>query len=204
MIDWTKPLEAYHPDGRVEPVTLEEDYPTPDDDGQYALDSDVVGLENCYSADGTHPRNKWRIRNAELEDKWSKLTVVEIEAEIAAAEKALEAKRAEPDYERFREAYCEFRNASGRANNLPPRCLGMNYNNKRDIDGLIAAYPKLKAIMEPQWIEWHGGECPVPAGADVEVEFRDGSKARHYSARAWYWGYSGHGADIIRYRVIDR
>jgi hypothetical protein len=58
------------------------------------------------------------------------------------------------------------------------------------------------AKPEPEWIDWHGGECPVPAGTRVEVEIRlDGSKAFKDTAGELLWGEHGN-ASIKRYRIL--
>lgn len=60
---------------------------------------------------------------------------------------------------------------------------------------------------EPDWIDWHGGECPVPAETQVEVRFRRGNVL---SADAEYWGPPGcnwthhdNEADIVAFRILD-
>lgn len=57
---------------------------------------------------------------------------------------------------------------------------------------------------EDGWIEWAGGECPVPAGTEVEAQWRDGTI---YIGRAcvdqglrnanWMFRHS----DIVRFRI---
>lgn len=59
------------------------------------------------------------------------------------------------------------------------------------------------APVEPEWIEWNGGECPVRNGADVEVRFRDGGIDRDSMpeyCRNWY--HEGTDDDIVAYRVF--
>jgi hypothetical protein len=77
----------------------------------------------------------------------------------------------------------------------------------RRIDRLLAHMTGGAAKTEPEWIDWHGGECPVPAGTRVEVRFRRGNTLK---GPAEYWGSPGscwkHGgdsmADIIAYRIL--
>jgi NTP pyrophosphatase (non-canonical NTP hydrolase) len=38
-------------------------------------------------------------------------------------------------------------------------------------------FPHRILPTEPEWIDWHGGECPVPVGTRVEIECRDGYTA---------------------------
>lgn len=53
------------------------------------------------------------------------------------------------------------------------------------------------------WIEWAGGECPIPDDAEHEVKFRDGGKARdHGAAMDWRWTHDGYPGDIIAYRIV--
>ena len=53
------------------------------------------------------------------------------------------------------------------------------------------------------WIEWAGGECPVPADTQVEIKIFGGA---HFPAGCFDWG-SGRAAgceesDIVAYRVV--
>lgn len=62
------------------------------------------------------------------------------------------------------------------------------------------------------WIEWHGGECPVPEGTVVDVRYRDGSqenalmanrpdRTRFKTAAAPWWRNDRSPGDIIAYRL---
>lgn len=61
------------------------------------------------------------------------------------------------------------------------------------------------------WIEWNGGECPVPPYTLVEVKTRNGGGIRGKFgpdlAKDWLWGRrKGHidqGGDIVSYRVVS-
>lgn len=73
------------------------------------------------------------------------------------------------------------------------------------------------AMAEPQpdadgWIKWEGGECPVPDGVLVDVEYRDGGRqfllpanelvdGRDRDASICFWGNDGLRNDIIAYRI---
>lgn len=66
--------------------------------------------------------------------------------------------------------------------------------------------------MGNEWIEWGGGECPVPAGTLVDVRFRDGEKATGVPASinsvgrsrlTLHWGISGKRSDIVEYRLHE-
>ena len=53
-----------------------------------------------------------------------------------------------------------------------------------------------------EWIEWHGGKCPVPTYATVEVKLRDDIVCPPERADAYYWDHRGDEsyADIVAYR----
>lgn len=56
------------------------------------------------------------------------------------------------------------------------------------------------------WIEWNGGECPVPEGTPVCVRYRDGSTESEALAGivgkgAVRWTHIGSPGDIIAYRL---
>jgi hypothetical protein len=53
------------------------------------------------------------------------------------------------------------------------------------------------------WIEWKGGECPVPKGTLIDVKYDDGYK-RECKAGDNYaedWSRTGHPRDIVAYRL---
>lgn len=58
------------------------------------------------------------------------------------------------------------------------------------------------APVEPEWIEWCGGACPVRNGADVEMRFRDGDVDRDDDPHGWDWNHIGRDGDIVAYRVF--
>lgn len=51
------------------------------------------------------------------------------------------------------------------------------------------------------WIEWHGGECPVPHGTEVEVKCADGGVGRR-AAGMLIWSHFFSKGDIVAYRVV--
>ena len=59
------------------------------------------------------------------------------------------------------------------------------------------------------WIKWEGGECPVPYGTRIDVEYRSGARAMGISAlvpkmlgyTATDWGHINVSADIVAYRL---
>lgn len=53
------------------------------------------------------------------------------------------------------------------------------------------------------WIEWHGGECPVDSDAIVEVKFQWHNHHQYNNDRAgdFDWAHTGSNCDIIAYRL---
>ena len=54
-----------------------------------------------------------------------------------------------------------------------------------------------------EWIEWSGGECPVPPHTMVEVRYQDGS-TDHWLSHTVNWDQEGTSADIVAYRVVEQ
>ena len=64
--------------------------------------------------------------------------------------------------------------------------------------------------QESCWIEWPGGDCPVPRGTLVDVIYRDGKTLYrlpadeiHCTSRdasCVFWQHDGEPSDIVRYR----
>lgn len=54
---------------------------------------------------------------------------------------------------------------------------------------------------EPEWVIWHGGECPVPAGSEVETKQGNGYTAKGRAA-IFDWERKGWHNDIIAYRIL--
>ncbi|MHB8283634.1 MAG: hypothetical protein ACYDD1_03065 [Caulobacteraceae bacterium] len=55
--------------------------------------------------------------------------------------------------------------------------------------------------MAAEWVEWHGGHCPVAPQSLVHVKFRDqidGFEERH-DADGLRWDHRGSGGDILAY-----
>jgi len=71
--------------------------------------------------------------------------------------------------------------------------------------GPVAAPTEAEApVTERPWIDWHGGECPVPAGTRVEVRFRDEATGEYEAAGLdWRWVHYRTPADIIAYRILS-
>ncbi len=53
-----------------------------------------------------------------------------------------------------------------------------------------------KKIYGP-WIEWHGGECPVPPDTKVGLRFRSGETETGYSADDYLWSQGLNDPDDI-------
>ena len=53
------------------------------------------------------------------------------------------------------------------------------------------------------WIEWHGGECPVDAGTSVDLKFADGEVVENDIASRQRWDSNDRYYKIIAYRVVD-
>ena len=68
-----------------------------------------------------------------------------------------------------------------------------------DSENIIKNGPGREVKMS-SWIEWHGGEQPVPDGTKVEIMFRCGVTDTG-DAEAWLWGHEGDNLDIVKYRV---
>lgn len=85
--------------------------------------------------------------------------------------------------------------------------------------GDIVAY-RVVAPVEPAppadadgWIEWAGGECPVPDGTLIDVRYRDGEDVCEVPANEMaksprdaseaFWLHDGLNVDIVAYRVVD-
>ena len=52
------------------------------------------------------------------------------------------------------------------------------------------------------WIEWNGGECPVPPETIVKGKLRCGGSELSGLAKEYYWRHGGGGADIVEYRTV--
>lgn len=55
------------------------------------------------------------------------------------------------------------------------------------------------------WVFWRGGECPVPPGTKVQVQFRIGAlgEPANDQPERLRWHHGGNAGDIIAYRVIQ-
>ena len=64
----------------------------------------------------------------------------------------------------------------------------------------VAAWPEPKP--EPEWIDWSGGECPVPAGLRTELSFRCGDTSIVNSPEHGCWQHLSQAYDVVRYRIL--
>lgn len=82
-----------------------------------------------------------------------------------------------------------------------------------DLVAYGALYGEARLSTESDWIEWGGGECPVPAGTPVMIRLRIGTEhgpfpALHLNAgfdvdaSAAFWRNYGYMVDIIAYRIV--
>ncbi len=89
------------------------------------------------------------------------------------------------------------------------RIVKQTLNHAADCFLQIASEPPPAKPAQPDggWIEWKGGECPLPAGIEVEVKYGDGVICRtNQPAGQDGWGWqSGRclaWACIIAYRIV--
>lgn len=63
---------------------------------------------------------------------------------------------------------------------------------------------KKPAEEDDGWIEWNGGECPVPGPTKVQVKVGMGTEISGVlPARDWCWKHDGNLKDIIAYKVVE-
>ena len=107
---------------------------------------------------------------------------------------------------------------------IPPDSV-TRHDGKARIEALLAddyttaiitreQYESALAAKNEGWIEWGGGECPVPRGTLVDVRYRNGEENHHVGAglsfcdtgsnpdlSAEYWSKDDTSSDIIAYRL---
>ena len=67
------------------------------------------------------------------------------------------------------------------------------------------AWPASASDITPSdgWIEWCGGECPIPDGVRFQMRWRDGHEtAVLNNAARWVWNNRGLDVDIVAYRLM--
>jgi len=77
-------------------------------------------------------------------------------------------------------------------------------NSNGDIIAYRVVEPPKPEVQIPEgFTPWAGGsECPVTADTEIDVVVRDGSKGS-CAAGDLKWTHTGHGNDIVAYRVIE-
>ncbi|EOO0160698.1 hypothetical protein BO117_RS13770 [Escherichia coli] len=83
--------------------------------------------------------------------------------------------------------------------------LGFFYNSNQPIAHIGEKHEQLKKSEESHegWIEWAGGENPVP-GKIIKYKMRSGIKSVGcYGSQSVRWKHVGSGDDIIAYRVVE-
>jgi hypothetical protein len=74
----------------------------------------------------------------------------------------------------------------------------LNPGTRLDVEG-----PSRQTTRETEgWIEWNGGDCPVPKGAPVDIVFRDNSSMELLFAQSVRWAHGGSAKDVVKYRVV--
>lgn len=63
--------------------------------------------------------------------------------------------------------------------------------------------PKASGNLGDGWVEWHGGECPLPQMAQIEYKMRTTTKTYRHNAGSLGWNHTGTGGDIVAYKVVD-
>lgn len=71
------------------------------------------------------------------------------------------------------------------------------YPTTDGLDQKLGAEPKTD---DNDWIDWPGGECPVPDGMRIDVKFRYGAIVSTNGASLLDWGEFGAGT-IVAYRI---
>lgn len=112
------------------------------------------------------------------------------------------------DYERYRAVLQRFYDVS--QNGVQPAPNGFDSIDRSQIRGVLAVADEIIALRDgPKndgWLEWRGGECPVPARTEVEVRFRNGETRRSCRPTDRNWGYIGRPSsdwDIVAYRIVE-
>lgn len=78
----------------------------------------------------------------------------------------------------------------------------MNYQEALE-RGWKAAFEEMREDNDG-WIEWSGGECPVPRGSETTIRFRDGDETTDTIPHLWNWEHDNDEADIIAYRIVNQ
>lgn len=61
----------------------------------------------------------------------------------------------------------------------------------------------LYSVKSSEWIEWHGGECPIASDEPAAVRFRNGAVFGFDSCpKDLIWRHDGDEGDIVAYRTV--
>lgn len=84
-------------------------------------------------------------------------------------------------------------------------CIATAYNEIKDRKGRLinGSFVKEADLPKVGWIEWNGGECPVPEDMMVEVRFRAGDICDDKNGGYWTWRQYNCSSDIVAYRVVQ-
>jgi hypothetical protein len=58
----------------------------------------------------------------------------------------------------------------------------------------------LRRVTHGPWIEWRGGDCPLPEYEKPEVRYRSGGTTEEQATRI-RWQHTGQWDDVLAYRV---
>lgn len=105
-------------------------------------------------------------------------------------------------------------NSSAPANKYGEMTAGVSRLAYLVADAMIAARASsAQPAAEPEptepdadgWIEWAGGECPIPVGTLVDAQYANGGLEKCFAGELrWDWQFDGKGGgDIVRYRVVE-
>lgn len=56
---------------------------------------------------------------------------------------------------------------------------------------------------DDEWIEWNGGECPLPNGTVVNLKLRSGGVLNNQKCEEWGWGAGGCYDCLVAYKVVE-
>lgn len=115
------------------------------------------------------------------------------------------------DYERYRAVLRRFYDVANKG--ATPAEVGFDLIDTATIKGLLAVADEVIALRDAPkddgWIDWHGGERPVPPSAEVEVRLRgypiDPERPNAGAAAAYTWQHAEYLADydIVAYRIVQ-
>lgn len=83
--------------------------------------------------------------------------------------------------------------------------MGYSWNG-----GVLWKPPVGTAPAADGWIEWNGGECPVPGNTKVHIKLRrgyDASKDAHspgFEAMRFWWNHNNRDSDIVAYKLVKK